>query len=74
MDGLLTIKDAAQRLACSEAMLRKWIHRGKLPTVKVGRLTRIRQQDLDAWVHLVFGRHRMNVVVNNNGGEHLHAD
>jgi len=52
MDGLLSIKDAASRLACSEAMLRKWIHLGKLPTVKVGRLTRIRQQDVEAWVRL----------------------
>ena len=52
MDGLLSIKDAAARLACSEAMLRKWIHRGKLPTVKVGRLTRIRLSDLEAWVRL----------------------
>ncbi len=46
MDGLLSIKDAAGSLACSEAMLRNWIHQGKLPRVKVGRLTRIRQEDL----------------------------
>jgi excisionase family DNA binding protein len=52
MDGLLTIKDAARVLACSEAMLRKWIHEGKLPRVKVGRLTRIRQSDVDAWIRL----------------------
>jgi excisionase family DNA binding protein len=52
MDSLFTLKEAAARLACSEAMLRKWTHLGKLPTVKVGRLTRIRQQDLDAWVRL----------------------
>jgi excisionase family DNA binding protein len=52
MDGLLLIKEAAQRLACSEAMLRKWIHERKLPTVKVGRLTRIRQSDIEAWLRL----------------------
>ena len=46
MDALLSIKDAAGSLECSEAMLRKWIHQGKLPRVKVGRLTRIRQEDL----------------------------
>lgn len=55
MDGLLSIKDAASRLACSEAMLRKWMHRGRLPYVKVGRLSRIRAQDLDAWVRLGMG-------------------
>ena len=55
MDGLLSIKDAASRLACSEAMLRKWMHRGWLPYVKVGRLSRIREQDLEAWVRLGMG-------------------
>ncbi len=38
MDALSSIKDAAGSLACSEAMLRKWIHQGKLPRVKVGGL------------------------------------
>ena len=52
MDGLLSVKDAAGVLACSQAMLRKWIHQGKLPIVKVGRLTRIRQYDVDAWIRL----------------------
>ena len=50
MDGLLTIKQAAKLLACSEAMLRKWIYERKLPLVKIGRLTRIRQSDLEGWV------------------------
>jgi len=50
MDGLLSVKDAAKMLACSEAMLRKWLHRGLIPSVKIGRLTRIRRHDLDAWV------------------------
>lgn len=52
MDYLLSVKDAATRLACSEALLRKWMHTGKLPFVKVGRLSRLREQDLDAWVRL----------------------
>ena len=52
MDGLLSIKNAAGSLACSEAMLRKWIHQSKLPRVKVGRLTRIRQSDIEAWVRV----------------------
>lgn len=52
MDGLFSIKDAAQYLSCSEAMLRKWIHQGKLPVVKIGRLTRIRLEDLKAWARV----------------------
>jgi excisionase family DNA binding protein len=52
MDRLFSVKDAATRLACSEAMLLKWMYRGKLPFVKVGCLSRLREQDLDAWVRL----------------------
>lgn len=52
MDGLLSVKEAAKALACSESLLRKWVHQGKLPHVKVGRLTRIRQSDLEAWLRL----------------------
>jgi excisionase family DNA binding protein len=52
VEELLSIKEAARRLACSEAMLRKWIHLGRLSTVKVGRLTRLRRSDLDAWLQL----------------------
>jgi len=52
MDRLFSVKDAATRLACSEALLRKWMYAGKLPYVKVGRLSRIREQDLEAWVRI----------------------
>jgi len=54
MDGLLSIKDAAALLACSEALLRKRLYQRKLPHVKVGRLTRIRRSDVDAWIRLGF--------------------
>lgn len=52
MDGLLSIKEAAHYLSCSEAMLRKWIHLRKMPVVKIGRLTRIRLEDLKAWARV----------------------
>ena len=52
MDELFSLKEAARILGCSEAMLRKWIQHRKLPTVKVGRLTRIRRSDLEAWMRL----------------------
>jgi len=48
MDALMTVKDAAQFLQCSEAAVRKWIYQGKLPHRKVGRLTRLRRQDVEA--------------------------
>lgn len=50
MEALISVKQAAESLGCSEALLRKWLCQGKLPSVKVGRLTRIRQSDLGAWL------------------------
>lgn len=50
MDELLSIKDASKCLACSEAMLRKWAYFQRLPTVKLGRLTRIRRSNVDGWL------------------------
>jgi excisionase family DNA binding protein len=52
MESLVSIKTAAACLGCSEAMLRKWIQLGRLSTIKVGRLTRLRQSDLDAWLRV----------------------
>jgi excisionase family DNA binding protein len=50
MDQLVSVKQAAGLLACSEAAVRKWIYQRRLPIVKVGRLTRLRQSDLEALV------------------------
>ena len=50
MDRLLTVKDAAELLSCSEAAVRKWIYQRRLPHVKVGRLTRLRLSDVKAVV------------------------
>jgi excisionase family DNA binding protein len=46
MNQLLTVKQAAQLLSCSEAAIRKWVYQRRLPAVKVGRLTRIRATDV----------------------------
>jgi len=48
MDPLLTVKDAAQYLQCSEAAVRKWIYQRKIPHVKIGRLTRLHRRDVEA--------------------------
>ena len=47
---LLTVKEAAELLACSEAAVRKWIYQQRLPKVKVGRLTRLRLSDVEALI------------------------
>ena len=43
-------------LACSQAAVRKWLHQRRLPSVKVGRLTRIRARDVEAFVRAGRGR------------------
>ena len=52
MDELFSVRESAKFLGCSEAFLRKWLHRGRLPHVKVGRLTRVRRSDLEAWLRV----------------------
>lgn len=49
MEGLLSVKETAKQLACSEAMLRKWMHQGKLPYVKVGRLPHVLFYRITLW-------------------------
>lgn len=48
MNQLLTVKQTAELLACTEAAIRKWIYQRRLPVVKVGRLTRLRLSDVEA--------------------------
>ena len=50
MDQLYTVNEAAARLAVTPAAIRKWIYQRRLANVKVGRLTRIRERDLDAFI------------------------
>jgi excisionase family DNA binding protein len=50
MDQLLTVAEAASMLVCSQAAVRKWLYQRRLPSVKVGRLTRIRARDVEAFV------------------------
>jgi len=56
MQRLITVKEAAELLACSEAAVRKWIYQRRLPKVKVGRLTRLRQSDVEGLVSDDSGR------------------
>jgi len=60
MDQLLTVKEAAQRLACTEAAIRKWLYQRRLPAVKVGRLIRLREADLEAMVARGLRRPRLD--------------
>jgi excisionase family DNA binding protein len=50
LEPLITVKQAAERLAVSEAAVRKWLYQRRLRAVKVGRLTRLRVSDLERFV------------------------
>lgn len=52
MDNLISVKQAAEKLACSEASIWKWIQDKRLQKVKIGRLTRLKEQDVDAIIRL----------------------
>ncbi len=49
---LLTVDEAAAMLACTPAAIRKWIYQRRVPSVKVGRLTRLRRRDVDKIVEV----------------------
>jgi excisionase family DNA binding protein len=48
-DTLVSLKDAAQQLGVSVDFLKKRIRAGVIQPVRMGRLVKISQLDLDAW-------------------------
>lgn len=51
-ERLLTVPEAAERLALAPATLRKWLYLRRLNCVRVGRAVRIRESDVDALIRL----------------------
>jgi len=49
-EKLLTPEEVAERLVVSPKSIREWLRIGKLRGVKVGRLWRIRERDLEAFL------------------------
>src|SRR5712691_3361639 len=47
---LLTVEDAAECLGIAPGTLRNWLSARRIAYVKVGRLTRLSQRDLDAFI------------------------
>ena len=48
--NLLTIEEAAERLSVTPRNIRHQIYLRRIPIVKVGRLVRIDERDLDAFI------------------------
>lgn len=47
---LLNIREAATYIGCAPGTLRKWVSQKSVPFIKVGRLVRFREADLDTWL------------------------
>jgi excisionase family DNA binding protein len=52
VDRLFSITECAELTSTTPAFWRKLLYRRAIPYVKVGRLTRIREADLEAWLRL----------------------
>jgi excisionase family DNA binding protein len=50
MGKLLTIDEVSEILQVKKSTLYSWVHQGKLRHVKVSRLLRFRQEDIDRWI------------------------
>jgi excisionase family DNA binding protein len=47
VSALMTIDQAAKMLACTPAAIKKWLYQRRLTPVKIGRLTRLRLEDIE---------------------------
>ena len=50
MEDLLTVEQAAAKLQIAPKTLKDWLRAGRLKGVRVGRLWRIKERDLEAFV------------------------
>ena len=49
-EKLLTVEDAAKVLLVKPTTIREWLKSGKLKGVKMGRLWRVRESDLETFI------------------------
>lgn len=49
--GLLTVEEAAELLITSPDTVRAWVREGLLPAIRRGRLTYLRGDDVEAFIH-----------------------
>ena len=47
MERYLSTKDVAKIFKITEVTVRRWINRGWLPAIKIGKMYRIKNKDLD---------------------------
>ena len=50
MERLLDTAAIAEQLGMSVSTIRKWVHYGFIPHVKLGRAVRFREKDIEKWI------------------------
>ncbi len=50
MEKLLTIDELAEVLSVKKSTIYQWVHLGLIPHIKVGRLLRFREEDIQKWL------------------------
>jgi excisionase family DNA binding protein len=50
LSSYLSVRDVARDLGLAEMTVYRWIWGGRLPSVRAGRLIRIRREDLEAFL------------------------
>jgi len=50
MERLLDTAAIAEQLGMSVSTIRKWVHYGFIPHVKLGRAVRFREKDIETWI------------------------
>jgi excisionase family DNA binding protein len=50
MERLLDTAEIAEQLGMSVSTIRKWVHYGFIPHVKLGRAVRFREKDIETWL------------------------
>jgi excisionase family DNA binding protein len=50
VEPLLDTAAIADKLGMSVSTIRKWVHFGFIPHVKLGRAVRFREKDVEAWI------------------------
>jgi excisionase family DNA binding protein len=50
VERLLDTAEIAEQLGMSVSTIRKWVHFGFIPHIKLGRAVRFREKDIETWI------------------------